>query len=43
MTISRHPFRGLVDLPRVIDLIQHMPLACRHVIDFPWRLSSPTY
>jgi ribosomal protein S18 acetylase RimI-like enzyme len=42
MTISRHPFRGLVDLPRVVDLIQRMPPACRHVIDFPWRLSSPT-
>jgi mycothiol synthase len=41
MTISRHPFHGLADLPRVVDLIQHMPLACRHVIDFPWRLSSP--
>lgn len=41
MTITRHAFRGETDLPRVLDLIYSQPLACRHVIDFPWRLSSP--
>lgn len=41
MTITRHPFRGEADMPRILDLIHSMPLSCRHVIDFPWRLSSP--
>ncbi|MGH2502340.1 MAG: GNAT family N-acetyltransferase [Ktedonobacterales bacterium] len=41
MTITRHPYRSEADLPRLLDLINAMPLACRHVIDLPWRLSSP--
>lgn len=28
-------------MARVADLIRDMPPACRHVIDYPWRLSSP--
>jgi mycothiol synthase len=28
-------------MPRVLDLVQNLPLSCRHVIDLPWRLSSP--
>ncbi|GER91395.1 N-acetyltransferase [Dictyobacter vulcani] len=42
MTITRHPYRGEADLPRILDLVNRMPFACRHVIDLPWRLSSPT-
>ncbi len=42
MTITRHPFRGEADVPRILDLIGSMPLTSRHVIDLPWRLSSPT-
>lgn len=42
MAISRHAFRGEIDIPRVVDLIRSMPLSCRHIVDFPWRLSSPT-
>lgn len=41
MTITRHPFRGETDVPRILDLVRGMPFACRHVIDLPWRLSSP--
>ena len=41
MTITRHAFRGEADVPRMFDLIRGMPLSCRHVIDLPWRLSSP--
>lgn len=41
MTITRHAFRGEADLPRVLDLVRSMPFFCRHVIDLPWRLSSP--
>ncbi len=42
MTITRHPFRGEADVPRILDLVGNMPLACPHVIDLPWRLSSPS-
>ncbi|MEO9085548.1 MAG: GNAT family N-acetyltransferase [Ktedonobacteraceae bacterium] len=41
MTITRHPFRGEADMPRILDLVDSMPLTCPHVIDLPWRLSSP--
>jgi ribosomal protein S18 acetylase RimI-like enzyme len=41
MTITRHPYRGEADMLRLLDLVRSMPLACRHVIDLPWRLSSP--
>ena len=41
MTITRQPFRGVADMPRIFDLVRAMPLSCRHVIDLPWRLSSP--
>lgn len=39
--ITRSPFRGVADMPRILDLVRAMPLSCRHVIDLPWRLSSP--
>ncbi|HEY1389462.1 MAG TPA: GNAT family N-acetyltransferase [Ktedonobacterales bacterium] len=41
MTITRRPFRGVADIPRILDLVRAMPLSCRHIIDLPWRLSSP--
>ncbi|HEX2346819.1 MAG TPA: GNAT family N-acetyltransferase [Ktedonobacterales bacterium] len=41
MSITIHAYRGEDDLPRLLDLINAMPLACRHVIDLPWRVSSP--
>src|SRR5579884_1642263 len=41
MTITRHPFRSEADMPRILDLVRSMPFSCRHVIDLPWRLSSP--
>lgn len=41
MPITRHPFRGEVDMPRLLYLISNMPLSCCHVIDLPWRFSSP--
>jgi hypothetical protein len=42
VTITRCAFRGEADMPRILDLVRSMPFACRHVIDLPWRLSSPT-
>ncbi len=41
VTVNRRPFRGETDVPPILDLIASMPLSCRHVIDLPWRLSSP--
>lgn len=41
MTITRRPFRGVADMPHIFDLIRAMPLSCSHVVDLPWRLSSP--
>ncbi len=41
MTITRHTFRGVDDMPDVVDLLHAMAAACRHVVDAPWRLSSP--
>lgn len=41
MTIHRQPLRGVADMPRMLDLVHAMPLTCRHVLDLPWRLSSP--
>ncbi|HLZ57179.1 MAG TPA: hypothetical protein VKR06_09555, partial [Ktedonosporobacter sp.] len=40
-SVIRQPFRGEIDMPRILDLIRSMPLSCRHVIDLPWRLASP--
>jgi ribosomal protein S18 acetylase RimI-like enzyme len=41
VTTTRHAYQSEADLPRLLDLINEMPLMCRHVIDLPWRLSSP--
>lgn len=42
MAITQYSFRGEADMTRITGLINSMPLAARHVIDLPWRLSSPT-
>lgn len=39
--VTRHPFRGVPDMPRILALIAAMPDVCRHVVDLPWRLSAP--
>jgi ribosomal protein S18 acetylase RimI-like enzyme len=41
VSIRRRVFAGAVDLPLVLDLIRVMPTACRHVLDFGWRLTAP--
>jgi len=41
MPITRRAFRGVADLPLIVDLVRAQPSSCRHVIDLPWRLSSP--
>lgn len=41
MTLSRHAFRGVSDLERVVDLIRAAPTSARHVVDYSWRLCSP--
>ena len=42
MHLTRRPYVGKVDLPAVLDLIRAAPPLSRHLIDFPWRLCSPT-
>jgi ribosomal protein S18 acetylase RimI-like enzyme len=42
MTYVRRAFHGEADVPRILGLARCMPLSCRHVLDLPWRLSSPT-
>ena len=42
MNLTRHVYRGEADLPRILDLVRDQPLTCPHIIDLPWRLSSPT-
>ncbi len=41
MDLIMRPYGGDSDLPLIADLIQVTPPACRHRVDFPWRLSSP--
>lgn len=41
MTITRHPFRGEADMIRVLDLLHAMPSHRHHILDLPWRLTSP--
>lgn len=41
MDVTRHAFRGEADVRRILPLIDAMPDTCRHVVDFPWRLSAP--
>jgi len=35
------PYLGDADLPLIADLIRAAPPTSRHLVDFPWRLSSP--
>jgi mycothiol synthase len=41
MSITRRPFHGETDIIPIIDLVSTLPLSARHVIDLPWRLSTP--
>ena len=41
MSITRRPFHGETDLSHIIDLVSTLSLSARHVIDLPWRLSTP--
>jgi ribosomal protein S18 acetylase RimI-like enzyme len=41
VSIWRRAFGGVADLPLVLELIRAMPTACRHTVDFPWRLTAP--
>jgi ribosomal protein S18 acetylase RimI-like enzyme len=42
MEMLMRPYAGDVDLPLIVDLIRAAPPTSRHLVDFPWRLSSPT-
>lgn len=42
MNFLRRAFREDRDMKRVIGLIDRMPLSTPHVVDFLWRLTSPT-
>jgi mycothiol synthase len=41
MTLAMRPFSVDTDLAAVAELLRAAPPASRHLIDFPWRLSSP--
>ena len=40
MGLITRPYAGDADLPFIADLIHAAPPAGRHLVDFPWRLSS---
>lgn len=40
MDLITRPYAGEADLPFIADLIHAAPPAGRHLVDFPWRLSS---
>ena len=42
MALLMRPSAGDADLPLIADLILAAPPTSRHLVDFPWRLSSPT-
>lgn len=41
MDLVMRPSRGEADLPHIIALIHAAMPTSRHLVDFPWRLSSP--
>lgn len=41
MVISRRAYRGEMDVLSIDEFMRSMLLTCRHLIDLPWRLSSP--
>jgi Acetyltransferases len=41
MAITRHAVCSEAEISYILSLARRMPLSCRHVIDLPWRLSSP--
>jgi len=42
MDLTVRPYAGGSDLPLLADLVRAAPPLGRHLVDFPWRLSSPT-
>ncbi len=41
MTITMRPWRDETDLPLIVDLLRGVSPVSRHLVDIPWRLSSP--
>ena len=41
MTITMRPWQDETDLPLIVDLLRNVSPTSRHLIDIPWRLSSP--
>jgi ribosomal protein S18 acetylase RimI-like enzyme len=41
-SLTTRPFAGRFDLPALAALIAAMPDATRHVVDYPWRVNSPS-
>jgi ribosomal protein S18 acetylase RimI-like enzyme len=41
MDMMTRPYAGDADLRLIADLIRAAPPTSRHLVDFPWRLSSP--
>ena len=42
MTIQMRPYRGdPADQLRIAGIVAAQPANCRHLVDFPWRLSCP--
>lgn len=42
MPITMRPYRDTTDMLAIATLVQMQPLQRRHIIDLPWRLSSPS-
>jgi len=42
MTISQRPLAGAQDFQRISDLVQAFPAENTHVVDLPYRLSTPS-
>ena len=43
MSVMMRPYAGDADLPLIAELIQSLPPIGRHLVDFPWRMSAPTF
>jgi len=41
MTITMRPFTGETDFAALVELVKMIPASTPHVVDLPWRMSSP--
>ncbi len=41
MTISMRPFAGEHDFVALVELVKTVPASTPHIVDLPWRMSSP--